>query len=215
MSKILVAGSTGLIGSSVAKQLTVDLSGNVILLSRRPFNASQAHHHVNVIDFNNIELTAATSPSDAIICALGTTIKIAGSNQAFEAVDLDMVINLATAAKKSGYQRFAVVSSIGATPDTNNFYLKTKGKMEVQLAEIGFDSLTIVRPSLLLGAREEFRLGEKIGEWASALLSPLFIGKLKKYRPVQASMVAHALIQSITNNQAGVRVLESDQINSL
>lgn len=211
MSRLIVAGATGLIGSTLLARPVTEFD-EVLVLSRRDIPLSQDHYKLQLTDFRKLQLPEASSDGDAIICALGTTIKKAGSKQAFRAVDYDMVKQLARAARQARYRRFALVSSVGANEFTANFYLRTKGQVEAALRGVGFDQLTIVRPSLLLGEREEFRLGEKVGESVAGFLRPLFLGKLKKYRPVHAHEVSECLIRAVIDAQTGVRVIESNDI---
>lgn len=211
MPHAIIAGSTGLIG----KALAVALAGSdiqVTLLSRRDFEPTHAHQQILKTNFDPLLLPASKHPDDVVYCALGTTIKKAGSQAAFTAVDLDLVVKVANAAHDAGYRTFAVVSSLGTTPTTRNFYLKTKARMEAAVSEVGFDRVIIIRPSLLLGDREEFRFGEKAGEVLSKVISPVLVGRLKRYRPVQASAVARALIQEATGSEPGIHVVESDVI---
>ena len=214
MSHMIVAGATGLIGSHIAQQLN-DPQQQVTLLSRRKMSPPYAHQQINVDYFTTGQLPASTSSQDTVFCALGTTIRKAGSKSAFEQVDLTLVVELATAAKAAGFQKFVVVSSLGVKPDTTNFYLATKAKMEAALTDLGFASLVIVRPSLLLGERAEFRMGERFAEIVATLLSPIFKGKLARYRPVQAADVAKAMIHLATQKTGPVTVVESESIRLL
>jgi uncharacterized protein YbjT (DUF2867 family) len=210
---IIIAGATGLIGRSLLNNLDEQQCEKVTALTRREFSLPFKHQHIAIVDYNELKLESAADDSDAVICALGTTIKSAGSKQAFEAVDYGMVIALATKAKQEGYKTFAVVSSLGADKPGSNFYLSTKHKMESSLQSLGFDTLIIARPSLLLGNREEFRLGERMGEWLSFALGPLMIGPLKKYKPIHATQVARALINQSKANPSGLIILENNQLH--
>jgi uncharacterized protein YbjT (DUF2867 family) len=211
MAHFIIAGSTGLIGGELANQL-VDPKTEITLLSRRPIETKLPHHKVLMTNFDAISLPQAVTDNDAIFCALGTTIKKAGSKEAFRAVDYSLVVDLANAAKRAGYESFVVISSLGVNENTNNFYLKTKAEMETALTQVGFRSLTILRPSLLLGERNEFRLGERIAEKVSFLLRPLFMGNLKRYLPISAHNVARAMINAASQKTEGVQVIESEQI---
>ncbi|MFT4674306.1 MAG: hypothetical protein ACI9K8_000027, partial [Reinekea sp.] len=125
MANILIAGATGLIGSHLVQQLSPDRVDEVLLLVRRPIAPLHAHHHQWVSDFMPLALPPVSGSADAVICALGTTIKQAGSREAFTEVDFGRVLDLARAAKQAGYRRFVVVSSLGADADAGNFYLAT------------------------------------------------------------------------------------------
>ena len=214
MQNIVLAGSTGLIGQSVIKQLD-HFDCKATLLSRRPLNSASAHHSVLITDFSSINLPQAESERDAVLCALGTTIKTAGSKEAFAAIDFELVKRLAVEAKHRGYQHFIVISSLGTTPNSKNFYLQTKAEMEAALGEVGFKSLAILRPSLLLGDRQEFRLGEKAAEVVSNLVRPIFKGKLSRYQPIHADLVARAMLTLALSSGEGIQVFESEEIRML
>ena len=212
MANILIAGATGLIGSHLVQQLAPDRVDEVLLLVRRPIAPLHAHHHQWVSDFMPLALPPVRGSADAVICALGSTIKQAGSREAFAEVDFGRVLDLARAAKQAGYRRFVVVSSLGADADAGNFYLATKGRMEAALVALQFDSLTIVQPSLLLGKRSTFRLGERIAQVLFSGLSFVFIGPLRTYRPVHAEDVASVLIRVALDGQLGCRRIPSKQL---
>jgi len=212
MANILIAGATGLIGSHLVQQLAPDRVDEVLLLVRRPIAPLHAHHHQWISDFMPLALPPVSDNADAVICALGTTIKQAGSREAFAEVDFGRVLDLARAAKQAGYRRFVVVSSLGADADSGNFYLATKGRMEAALVALQFDSLTIVQPSLLLGKRSTFRLGERIAQVLFSGLSFVFIGPLRTYRPVHAEDVASVLIRVALDGQLGCRRIPSKQL---
>ena len=212
MANILIAGATGLIGSHLVQQLAPDRVDEVLLLVRRPIAPLHAHHHQWVSDFMPLALPPVSGSADAVICALGSTIKQAGSREAFAEVDFGRVLDLARAAKQAGYRRFVVVSSLGADADSGNFYLATKGRMEAALVALQFDSLTIVQPSLLLGKRSTFRLGERIAQVLFSGLSFVFIGPLRTYRPVHAEDVASVLIRVALDGQLGCRRIPSKQL---
>ena len=140
---------------------------------------------------------------DAVICCLGTTIKKAGSKQAFRAVDHDLVIGIAKWAKANNVHTFCVVSAIGADPGSKIFYNKVKGEMERDLASIGLPVVHIFHPSILTGPRQETRIGERIGIVVISLVSPLMIGPLERYRPMPHDMLAQALINACDLPQSG------------
>ena len=214
MPQLIIAGATGLVGRSLCKQLS-DPNSPITLLIRRSITPLFAHHQVQLTDFQPLQLTQATSDNDAVVCALGTTIKKAGSQAAFADVDLNLVVNLATCAKQAGYQKFIVISSLGTREGSRNFYLQTKAKMESALRELNFNSLVILRPSLLLGDRDEFRFGEKAAEVLSTLVSPLWRGKLARYQPVSADQVATAIRKLATSATDKVTIVESEVIRRI
>ena len=174
------------------------------------------HLHVDVIqvDFDKLDESASLISGDDCFCALGTTMKKAGSREAFRKIDYDLVLKVAELAKKNGVKRFLVVSSIGANLSTSNFYLKTKGEMEEALKQFSFEQLTIVRPSILVGKRNEFRLAERIGILFARILSPLMIGPIKKYRPIKAKSVARAMM-NLANSSTGKIIYESNELSQI
>ncbi len=212
MKKTVIIGSTGLVGKNLVDLLTDDKDyTNIYTIARsKPEHLSKEVIH---IPFNsgNYELPATC---DTAFCCLGTTMKKAGSKDAFKKVDLEMVVTFARKAKAAGVTRFAVVSSIGANPQSSNFYLKTKGEMEEQLKKVGFDRLVIVRPSLLLGKRNEKRLGEDLGKFFYSLFKFAFVGRLQKYKGIAAEEVAKAMIVLVENGM-GTVIAESDALHGL
>ena len=170
----------------------------VAAVTRRPLGVSAGN-------LREIAFGDALPAIDVAFCCLGTTIKKAGSQEAFRAVDFDAVVAFAKAARTAGAGSFAVVSSVGASRDSSNFYLRVKGEMEDAIRDLGFDRLTILRPSFLVGDRKEKRPGEGIGIAVAQGLGFLMVGPLQKYRAVRAEQVAAAMLKSGSN---GVRVLE-------
>jgi uncharacterized protein YbjT (DUF2867 family) len=214
MTAALLAGATGLIGRELAAQWPGP--GMLHMLARRPFAAAKAMQRVLVVDF----LALPTLPAaQTAYCCLGTTIKVAGSQAAFRAVDFDAVLAFAKAARQAGVTRFAVVSALGASPNASSasgFYNRVKGEMEAALAQLGFDVLVVARPSLLTGDRKALgqpqRWGEKL---ALTLTAPLAALIPKAYRPIAAATVARAMLRAIAQARPGVRVLESAELQSL
>ncbi len=208
MTAALLAGATGLIGRELAAQWQGP--GMLHMLARRPFAAAKAMQRVLVVDFLSLPALPAAQTA---YCCLGTTIKVAGSQAAFRAVDFGAVLSFAKAARQAGVTRFAVVSALGASPGATGFYNRVKGEMESAVAGLGFDCVVIARPSLLSGDRNALgqpqRLGEKI---ALALTAPLSAFIPKAYRPIAASTVARALQRAVAQAQPGVRVLESAEL---
>jgi uncharacterized protein YbjT (DUF2867 family) len=209
----VIFGSTGLVGQQIVEQL----SANQQFLKIIAFGRHKPGWLPARVEFSNF------NPNDLIIgdeathtfCALGTTMKKAGSKKAFLDVDLHAVVSAAEAAKSAGVKCFAVVSSIGANPKSGNFYLRTKGEMEEALKALNFEKLIIVRPSLLLGNRIEKRFGEKVGIILYKVLRFMFVGSLRKYRGIEASDVATAMIKLALNDQKGVIVVESDMLKEI
>lgn len=217
MPTAIVAGATGLIGRRLVSLLLE--SGDydrVHALVRRPTGVRDARMVEHIVDFN--ELSSArgdAGPVDHAFCALGTTIRSAGSREAFRRVDHDYVVAFAQLAKALGAQHFAVVSSLGADPGTRNFYLRVKGETERDLQSLDLPRLVILRPSLLTGERTEFRPGERISQLLLGITSPLLVGKLGRIRPVSDQQVAAAMLRSVQGDGPAMQVIQSEDIRSV
>jgi uncharacterized protein YbjT (DUF2867 family) len=203
----VVAGATGLVGSLLLPRLAASADyAEIRVLGRRP--PAQPHAKVKFVatDFSDLDRHAAALAADDVFCCLGTTIRKAGSQAAFERVDYHMVVDLARAAHQAGAKRFMVVSAVGASERAAAFYSRVKGRMEKAVAALPFEAVHIVRPSLLLGDRAERRPAEHIAQRLAPLLSPLLSGPLKKYRAVEADEVATALLGLARRPVTGVHV---------
>ncbi|MBK5721732.1 oxidoreductase [Dysgonomonas sp. Marseille-P4677] len=217
MTKIaVIIGSSGLTGSQLLKTL---LSSNVyhkvISFVRRSSKISHPKLVQYVVDFDNPQSYENLIEGNDMFCCLGTTIKKAGTEEAFEKVDLHYPIQFAKAAANKGIKQFSIISTLGANPKSGNFYLRTKGKCEDELRKLPFQSISIFRPSLLLGNRKEFRLGEKLAEYAMRILSVFLVGSLRKYRSISIKKVAYAMFQIAQQNTVGYHVYESDEISDM
>jgi len=214
MSKTaIIIGGTGLTGSHLLKiLLTSEIYDKVISFVRSGSKISHPKLVQHIVDFDNPESYQDLVEGNDMFCCLGTTIKKAGSQEAFEKVDLLYPIQFAKAAAIKGIKQFSIISSIGANPQSSNFYLRTKGKCEESLRTLSFQSVSIFRPSLLLGNRKEFRLGEKLSEYAMKIVSIFLVGKFKKYRPIKAKKVADAMYNVAQRNTVGFHVYESDEV---
>ena len=208
MKTALIIGGTGLIGKQLTQLLLADKRySKIVLLLRRQLDMVHDKLIQVVFDFDNPDSSLVVA--DEIYCCLGTTIKVAGSKAAFYKVDHDYVINTAKAGFLNGAKKFALVSSMGANKASAIFYNKTKGETEEDARSIGFESLYIFRPSLLLGNRTEFRLGETIGKF---LMLPLAFLVPKKYKPIEGSQVARAMVTAMNMANTGIHIFESDSI---
>jgi uncharacterized protein YbjT (DUF2867 family) len=212
----LIAGATGLVGSHCLGHLRASADyGKLIVVTRRRL-ALKTHSkpEERVVDFDHLSAKDAAGADD-IFCALGTTIKKAGSQAAFRKVDFDAVVNLARAGIEAGAKRFIVVSSIGANPKSSNFYLRVKGEMEQAVSSLPFEAVHIMRPSLLLGPRQESRPGEQLAQAIMPLLNPLMLGPLRDYRAIPAETVARAMITAAATSEPGVHVHTFEDIMRL
>lgn len=205
--RILLAGATGLTGEHLLDRLLNEPTvARVLAPSRRPL---AAHPHLENPGGELAALLPQLSGNvDIAFCCLGTTIKQAGSEAAFRAVDHDLVLAFAERARALGARHLLVISALGADAHSAVFYNRVKGELEAALQAQDWPQLTIVRPSLLLGARREFRLGER-------LLAPLARWIPGKYRGIKACTLAHALWRLALEEQDGTRIIESDQLRRL
>ena len=195
----IVLGSTGLIGKHLLTYLgEKDLS--VIAITRRSIKDIPKNASPMIIDFDEFLDQGHLPGCERIYICLGTTIKKAGSQESFKKVDLDYCLGFAKKARESGATKISLVTSVGANADSKNFYLETKGKLENEIKAMGFDSVNIFQPGLLLGNRDEIRPLEFLGQYGSFLLNMFLFGSLKKYRSIQASKVANAMANSTKNN---------------
>lgn len=211
--KIAIAGATGLTGNLCLQQLLQNSEvSQVIAIGRRPTGVQNPK--LKEVLLNGPE-PAEPVVADAFICCLGTTIKKAGSKNAFQAIDLDLPLSLAHHLKQNGCTRAAIVSAMGADTCSAVFYSRTKGKMETRMQTIGFESLSFLRPSLIEGDRKEMRLGESVGSAVMKVLNPLLIGPLRHYQSIDADCIAKGLVKAIISKKAGVSVYLSDDIKKL
>ena len=198
-NKSIVLGSTGLIGKHLLSYLgEKDIS--VIAITRRSIKDIPKNASPMIIDFDEFLDQGHLPDCEHIYICLGTTIKKAGSQESFKKVDLDYCLGFAKKARESGATKISLVTSVGANADSKNFYLESKGKLENEIKALGFDSVNIFQPGLLLGNRDEIRPLEFLGQYGSFLLNMFLFGSLKKYRSIQASKVANAMANSTKNN---------------
>lgn len=209
----IILGSTGLVGSHLLKiLLSSDIYDRVITFVRTGTKISHPKLTQHVVDFDNTESYENLVEGNDMFCCLGTTIKKAGSQEAFEKVDLEYPVQFAKIAASKGVKQYSIISAIGANLKSGNFYLKTKGKCEESLRKLAFQSTSIFRPSLLLGNRKEFRLGEKLAEYAMRIFSIFMVGKFRKYRAIKAKKVAHAMFRIAQEGTVGFHIYESNEI---
>lgn len=212
----LIAGASGLVGSHLLRLiLQTDRYSQVISIGRRELPVIHPKLDQQVVDFDNLQKSKSELVAEDVFCCLGTTIKKAGSKEAFYKVDHDYVTQLAQVTLEKKATQFLVVSSMGANANSSIFYNKVKGEMERDVRQMGFTSVHIFRPSLLLGEREEHRTGEEISAKIMRPLTGLMIGPLRKYRPIKAETVAKAMLEAAAKNQKGDKIYLSDEIERL
>jgi uncharacterized protein YbjT (DUF2867 family) len=209
VTSLLIAGATGAVGArALAAALADPRIDRVVAPTRRPLPPQDGLSNP-VLDLDALSEDDCWQV-DAVVCALGTTRKEAGSREAFRHVDHDLPLRIAELTRGAGATTYAVVSSVGASPASRNFYLQVKGETERDLEQVGFESLTIVRPSGLVGGVRTRRssLGDHL-VGASRLVAPLVPAR---YRPVHVDRVSTALIEAAVAGHAGVHVLESESL---
>jgi uncharacterized protein YbjT (DUF2867 family) len=216
MKKIVVAGATGLVSNQLIIDLAAETSIETHILVRRKPEHVPSGIEVHVVDPENWpEAIAATGPDVAISC-LGTTMRTAGSKEAFRAVDFDLVVAVARAAKVAGARQMIAISSVGAAAKAANFYLKTKGEAEAAIAALGFERTDFLRPGLLTGGeRPDSRPGETIGILLSPLTDLLMVGGLSRYRSIPSAIVAQAIAKLALGGGTGRHIHENDAIRAL
>jgi uncharacterized protein YbjT (DUF2867 family) len=203
---VLLAGASGLVGAEVLDQLKADPTvARIVVIGRRPMPSLDPRIEAHVVDFDTLSSHGDLFAVDQIICALGTTMKRAGSKEAFRRVDLEYPLAMARLGLAHGARHFLLVSALGADVDSRVFYNQVKGEVEDGLRPLAYRSVTIVRPSLLLGKRKEFRPFERLA---------MIVGEVVpgRYRPVRARDVAKALVTSARKDEPGLRIIESEQI---
>ncbi|ETT59085.1 nucleoside-diphosphate sugar epimerase [Paenibacillus odorifer] len=211
----LVLGATGLVGKAVTEELlNREGWGEVRVLVRTPLALEHPKLKQIVVDWENLaEYSDSFEGVHSIFCCLGTTIKKAGSQEKFERVDLDYPLAAATIARDHGVKQFLVVSSMGADAKSRNFYSRTKGRAEEALSNIGFQGLHLFRPSLLLGHREEFRLGERVAARLMKALEFVMVGKAAKYRAIPGVTVARAMVNIASADTHGLHIYTNEVIH--
>lgn len=206
---MVIAGATGLIGAA-SVDIAIQRGWRVIALVRNPAKLNpRAGLEAIAADFDNLAaLTGRLKAEEpkAFLCALGTTIKIAGSQPAFARVDRDYVTAFARLGIACSAKSFGLVSAVGANARSSNFYLRTKGEAEEAVGAAGFEHIEIARPSFLVGERIEERPGEGLATAVSQALAPLLLGPLSKYRPIAGADVARALVAGLEKPEPGLFV---------
>jgi uncharacterized protein YbjT (DUF2867 family) len=203
---VLVAGATGLVGGEVVKQLEMDQTvARIVAIGRRPAPSAQPRIVTRVVDYDRLESDSDLFAVDQIFCALGTTMRQAKSKAAFRRVDFEYPLTIARLGLQKGARHFLLVSALGANAESRVFYSRVKGELEDSLRTMGYRSVTIVRPSLLIGKRSDFRLFERLG----MIVGEFIPGRV---RPVKARDVARALVTAARADIPGLQIIESEDI---
>lgn len=216
IKKALIAGASGLIGKHCLKFLLDEPSySQVTAIVRTSLKISHPKLIQKVIDFDEMETYSESFYANDVFCCLGTTIKKAGSQDAFRKVDFSYPVKLAALTQHCDARQFLIVTSLGADPHSRIFYNRVKGEVEEAIRRIPFTAIHIFRPSILLGERSENRTGEKIGGMLMSALKPIMIGPLRKVRPILAEDVARAMVEVARMEQIGFNVYESNEIQKI
>ena len=215
MKTALLFGASGLVGSHVLNQLISNNNYSKIkLFVRSSINISDPKIEIIQTDFNNLENHREDIKGDDCFFCIGTTKKNSPDKNEYKRVELEVPKQIAQIAKSNLVNSFVFISSGYADPKSSGDYLKFKGEVEEELKRLNFPKLGIMRPSFLLGDRKEKRIGEKIGIFVFKLLSPLFLGPLKKMKPIHSATVAKAMI-TITQNDSSKTIFESNEISEI
>jgi uncharacterized protein YbjT (DUF2867 family) len=208
---LLLAGATGLVGRECLSLLLEDPGvASVAIIVRRPVSslASLPRLKVHIVDFDQLDADVSMFYVDQVICALGTTIREAGSQEAFRKVDFEYPLKIARLAREHGAHHFLIVSSLGADAGSRVFYNRVKGELEEAIRRIGYPSMTVVRPSLLLGQRSKRRFGEEIAKLFTPFTPP-------SVRPVHARRVAAALVNAAREDRVGSHLIVNRGLHAL
>lgn len=211
-----VFGASGLVGKDLTKQLLNNHNyEKVVLVIRKPLVIiNPKAQEISADQFMEYDFSEINPKDVHVFCCIGTTIKKAETKDAFRKVDYELPLKIGSWLKENGIETFVVISSIGALATSGNFYLKTKGEMENALLALEIPHLFILRPSFLRGLRDEFRIAEEIVNIFSGLMNLLLYGSFKKYRPIQATKVAKAMIV-LANSSEKEGIFESDKLEEL
>lgn len=216
MKSALVVGGSGLVGSHCLEELLLlPQYGSVKALVRRPLGREHPRLEQVESDFAELDAVAERLAAEEVFCCLGTTLRKAGSRDAFRRVDFELPLRIAQLVRAQGASEFVLVSSLGADPASSSFYLRVKGELEEAVSRLGFESLIIMRPSLLRGHRAEWRFGETAAKVLLTGLSPLLRGSFRRYRPIRARTVARAMINMANLGLYGRHVVESEAMADL
>ena len=212
----LILGATGLVGSELLTLLLQDDQYTKVKAVVRT-KADLDHPKLEwiIADFDNIAALGDEITADHVYCCLGTTMKKAGSKEAFYKVDFHYPLEFAKHCQQKGASQFCLVSAMGANVKSRFFYSRVKGEAEVAVSSVPFNGINIFRPSLILGNRKEKRMGEKIAIILSGIISPFMLGPLRKYKPIQASDIALGMLKIAKQDLNGFYIFESDQITRI
>ncbi|MFA9456315.1 oxidoreductase [Halalkalibacter sp. AB-rgal2] len=212
----LIVGATGLVGRELLKMLLKQ--GNydkVVAIVRRPLKIADQKLTEIVTDFDKLDESVIDFHVDDVFSCLGTTIKKAQSKDVMYRIDVTYPLRVAKLSRKAGAKKLLFVSAMGANAKSSIFYTRIKGELEGEVQKLGYDSIAIFRPSLLLGERAEFRFGEKTAEVMFRALSFLFVGPLRKVKGIEAKTIALAMYDVAQAEEKGIAIYQNDEIEKI
>jgi uncharacterized protein YbjT (DUF2867 family) len=209
--KLFMLGSSGLVGSTCYSKLLLEKSPpEIVTFTRRRLNLLGGTERVS--DLKDLASQMSDLEADTAFCAIGTTIKKAKTRAAFEEIDLNLPLRFAVAAKARGVENFHLLTALGADAASKQYYLRIKGLVENEVKTLGFRSLHIYRPSLLLGHRQDFRLGEELAAGLYRRFEGLYPKALNKYRPIEVDKLSSFIIRKLQENEPGTHVWENHEM---
>ncbi|MBK9064893.1 MAG: NAD(P)H-binding protein [Acidobacteria bacterium] len=216
MRSAIVAGASGLVGERLLRRLLAGGSyDRVIAFVRGPINLTHKKLEQRTVDYERMGRMSAFPRADDVFCCLGTTIRKAGSPEAFHKVDVGYVARLAEVSVRAGSTQFLLVSAVGASAQSGNFYLRCKGEAEDMVRTLPYRGVQIFRPSFLIGHRRERRAGEALGVALARVLSVAMLGPAARYRPIRADDVAKAMVAVAQEAPPGIHVYETKAMQAL
>ena len=218
MKTATIIGSSGMTGTYLFKILLQDKNFETIrLIVRHNTPKRVANMEVMLVDFTDADAYKnAIAGSDVVFCTIGTTQKkVKGDKALYKKIDFDIPVNAARYCKETGCEKFIIVSAVGANSKSGNFYLRLKGEVEDAIKSTGLNKIHIMQPSMLLGHRREKRMGESVAQRIMKLFSFLLVGKLQKYKAIQAKQLAQAMVNVAKNNTEGIFTYQYNEIMTL
>ena len=212
----LLVGATGLVGGFVLEQLLEDAYyDSVVVLSRKSLQLQHTKLKEVLVNFDQLENYTNDIKADVVFCCLGTTIKAAGSQEAFKKVDYEYPLRVAEIAKQNDASAFLIVTALGAAKSSIIFYNRVKGEVEEAIGNLHFDAFHILQPSLIIGERKESRSGEGIAQTLSPIYDTLMFGPLTKYKSIKAEQIAKAMIHYSKQETKGIMRHESGELQKI
>lgn len=216
MKTALLVGATGLVGGFVLEQLLNDsYYDSITVLTRKSLGDQHPKLKEIIVNFDQLEDYKNDIKAEVVFCCLGTTIKTAGSQEAFKKVDYEYPLRVAEIAKQNGASKYLIVSALGSSKSSIIFYNRVKGEVEEAIGKLNFDAFHILQPSLIIGERKESRTGEGLAQTLSPVLDTLMVGPLTKYKSIKAEQIARAMIHYSKSDAKGILKHESAELQKV